>query len=132
MTSLSLHAFLLVAFGGALGASLRYITTVYITRWLGSGFPFGTLIVNIVGSFFMGVLITILARYVDGGSQLRLLLAVGFLGSYTTFSAFSLEIFTLLERNETLAATVYIAISLTGTLSATLLGMWITKALGTE
>ena len=89
---------LLVFFGAGLGGVLRYGLSNGIHILLGRNFPYGTLTVNISGCFLMGLLSTILLDHVDGmSSQLRALLLIGFLGSYTTFSAFSMETLNLFE-----------------------------------
>jgi len=88
--------FALVAMGGALGAALRHLVSLWSLRQFGPSFPVGTMAVNILGSFLMGVLIAWFT--LRGGSQgLRLFLAVGVLGGFTTFSAFSLDAVNLLE-----------------------------------
>ncbi|WP_062115899.1 fluoride efflux transporter CrcB [Aureimonas sp. AU40] len=104
----------LVAVGGGLGSLLRYGAAVAATRWFGSAFPFGTLFVNVTGSFVMGVLIEYLARRYAGtaGAGLRLFLATGILGGYTTFSTFSLDVAVLAERGALLTAFVYLAASI--------------------
>lgn len=81
---------LLVAAGGALGAAARYLLGGWIQNWLGSSFPWGTLVINVSGSLIIGLVLGLVDR--DAlSSQARLLLAVGVLGGYTTFSTFSYE-----------------------------------------
>ncbi|MEZ6022024.1 MAG: fluoride efflux transporter CrcB [Hyphomonadaceae bacterium] len=109
---------LLVALGGAIGASARYGVGVAMGRLLGLGFPWGTLTVNIVGGCLMGVLA---ARVGPEQENLRLLLGVGVLGGFTTFSAFSLETLRLMEHGSWLAL-VYIAASLVLSIAACWLG----------
>lgn len=89
---------LLVALGGALGAALRHGANHAALRLFGPGFPWGTLFVNVAGSFVMGVLVVCLARRLGGGPEWRLFLATGLLGGFTTFSAFSLDVAALWER----------------------------------
>ncbi len=96
-----------VALGGAAGAMLRYLTNVGVMRLIGPGFPWGTLIVNIAGSFAMGVLVVVLAH--KGGMRFAPLLMTGVLGGFTTFSAFSLDSFTLYERGQIGLAAAYVA-----------------------
>ena len=96
MSSLSpLAATINVAIGGAFGAALRYQTGRAMTAWMGApmmgAFPWATLAVNAVGSFAMGLLAGWLVRQGGGGDQVRLLIGIGLLGGFTTFSAFSLE-----------------------------------------
>lgn len=114
-----------VAIGGALGASLRYLTNVSALRMFGPGFPYATLIVNVLGSLFMGVLIVMLAK--KGGTHLAPFLMTGLLGGFTTFSAFSLDVFTLWERGDTLTAVGYIAASLILSLAALAAGVYLSR-----
>jgi CrcB protein len=98
-----------VAIGGALGSMLRYLTNVGVMRAIGPGFPYGTLIVNILGSFLMGFLLVVLAH--KDLTRLAPLLMTGVLGGFTTFSAFSLDTLTLWERGDIPAALLYVAAS---------------------
>lgn len=123
-----MNIWLSIAAGGALGACTRYATTHMITRMMGVGFPYGTVAVNIVGSLFMGVVIGLLARYAEGQEPWRSFLVIGFLGSYTTFSSFSLDAIALIQRGELLAGGGYIFISVLGSLFALLLGLALVKA----
>jgi len=97
---------LLVALGGAVGAVARYGVGLGAARWLNAGYPWGTLVVNVVGGLAMGVLI---ARVGPEQENLRLALGVGFLGGFTTFSAFSLETVRLMEHQPGLAALYVLA-----------------------
>lgn len=128
MTALSpLAATLNVALGGAVGAVLRYQTGRGLTAWLGpqavTAFPWATLTVNVVGSLAMGLLAGWLARHGTGGEQWRLLLGVGLLGGFTTFSAFSLEMMLLVERGQAATAIAYALISVLAGLAALYLGL---------
>jgi CrcB protein len=122
-----LMASLHVALGGAIGAVLRYQTGRGLTHWLGAqtvtAFPWATLTVNIVGSLAMGLLAGFLARHGQGGEQWRLLLGVGVLGGFTTFSAFSLELMLLIERGQAGQAFIYGAVSVLAGLSALYIGL---------
>jgi CrcB protein len=118
----------LVAVGGALGACLRYLVGVWTLANLGAGLPFATWSVNILGSFAMGVLIAWLMRLESGGAELRLLLGVGVLGGFTTFSAFSLEVFTMINRNEIGLAAAYAVSSVAGSVLALMAGVWLVRA----
>jgi CrcB protein len=100
-----------VALGGALGSLARYLVGIYAGRWLGTAFPWGTLFINVSGSFFIGVFAESFALRWDAGQATRVFLVVGICGGYTTFSTFSLEIVTLLNRGEILAASAYMAAS---------------------
>ena len=117
--------FLQVALGGAIGASLRYAANIGAMRLFGPGFPAATLFVNILGSFLMGVLVVTLAK--KGGTHLAPLLMTGILGGFTTFSAFSLDAFTLFERGESTTALLYIAASVILSLAALAAGILLTR-----
>jgi CrcB protein len=97
-----------VALGGAIGALLRFAGVLAIGRWSGGAFPWGTLGVNICGSFLIGVAAAVFLLK-PGLQHLGPFLVTGVLGGFTTFSAFSLEMFQLLERGRTLAAAGYAA-----------------------
>ncbi|MGO4436447.1 fluoride efflux transporter CrcB [Rhizobium sp. RAF56] len=109
---------LLVAVGGAFGSLLRYGVGLWSLRVAGPGFPWGTLTVNLVGCFLIGVLAELISRKFGGSVELRLLLITGVLGGFTTFSAFSLDALVLFERGETVAALLYIASSVVVSLAA--------------
>lgn len=86
-----MNRYLLIALGAAFGANARYMVGVWAGSRLGAGFPFGTLIVNISGSFVLGFLLTLGTGRLQLSPEMRLLLAVGFLGSFTTFSSYAVE-----------------------------------------
>ena len=117
-----------VAAGGALGAAGRYLVNVWTGRLLGSGFPWGTLTVNIVGSFMMGALITYMALKWSTSQEMRAFLTTGVLGGFTTFSAFSLDFATLYERKEFGLAAAYAAGSVGLSLVAIFAGMALMRA----
>ena len=104
-------AYLAIAIGGALGSMARYATGIYVGRWLGTAFPWGTLLINIFGSFLIGVFAESFALRWDASPSTRVFLVVGICGGYTTFSTFSLDIVTLINRGELLAAGAYILAS---------------------
>lgn len=106
-----------VAAGGAAGSVARYSMGRYVLRYMGAGFPWGTLAVNIVGSFAIGLCM----HYLPRDASLRLLIITGFLGGFTTFSAFSMEALTLLKAHP-LHAVLYILLSVLGSLAAVFLG----------
>jgi len=120
---------LLVAVGGATGSVARYLTGLVMTRLFGSAFPWGTITVNIVGSFIIGLLTELIARKFSAPLELRLLLVVGFLGGFTTFSSFSLDTMALFERGEGLTAFVYVAASVLLSLAAAFGGLALGRSL---
>ena len=123
-----------VALGGAIGALLRYQSGRLMTHWLGAAvvtaFPWATLVVNVVGSLFMGALAGFHARHGSGGEQWRLFIGVGVLGGFTTFSSFSLEMMLLIERGQAFQALTYALVSLLAGLTALYLGLIIMRIAG--
>ena len=117
----------LVAAGGAIGASLRHLVASASLRLVGRNFPWGTLTVNLLGCLAMGVIIGLLARRSHASNELRLFVATGLLGGFTTFSAFSLDFAVLWERGAPLAAFLYAAASVLGSLAALFLGLWLVR-----
>ena len=94
-----MQRYLLIAAGAALGANARYLVGVWAGGRLGAAFPYGTFIVNVTGSLILGFLFTVLTERVANAAELRWFLAVGFLGSYTTFSSFAVESTSLLQTS---------------------------------
>lgn len=128
---------LLVALGGGMGAWLRYLVGLAWLRGIGpiaaSAFPWATLTVNLIGSCAMGLLAGWLARHAGsetlaGGEQWRLLLGVGVLGGFTTFSAFSLELVGLIQRGSLGSAAAYAALSLLGGAGGLLAGLALARS----
>ncbi len=120
----------IVAAGGAFGSALRYLTAMLMLRLTGATFPWGTLIINIVGSFAMGLFIELLARRFGASNELRLLVATGVLGGFTTFSSFSLEVAVLWERGMASAALAYVLASVLGSICALFAGLWLVRVVG--
>jgi len=118
---------LLAAAGGAMGAGTRYLVNVGFGRWLGSGFPWHTLFVNIIGSLLMGLLIEAFALRYHGSMDMRTFLTTGLLGGFTTFSAFSLDFALLVERKQELAAGLYLATSIGLSIMALFAGLLIAR-----
>ncbi|MEG3168677.1 fluoride efflux transporter CrcB [Sphingomonas sp. LB3N6] len=118
---------LYVMVGGAVGSGARYLAGSATTALLGPDYPFGTLAVNIVGGLLMGVLVGVLARN-DASEHWRLLLAVGVLGGFTTFSAFSLEVVTMIERGAFGVAFGYVLVSVIGSIAALFAGLSAVRA----
>src|ERR1700712_2142846 len=100
--------YLLVFVGGGIGASLRHTINVFCARCMGTGFPYGTFIINITGSTVMGLIAGYLTFKGEGSQPWRLFLMTGILGGYTTFSAFSLDAVLLYERGEIALALFYV------------------------
>jgi CrcB protein len=119
---------LLVMLGGAFGSGARYLVGRAALGLWGPGYPWGTLIVNLAGGLAMGVLAGSLARFGEGGENWRLLLGVGVLGGFTTFSAFSLDVMMMLERGDWGMALGYILASVIGAVAALALGLGILRA----
>ncbi|MFM2356780.1 MAG: hypothetical protein RLZZ528_2516 [Pseudomonadota bacterium] len=110
-----------VALGGALGASARYLTNVGAARLFGAGFPWGTVIVNVLGSFLMGVLVVVLAQ--RDAMRLVPFLMTGILGGFTTFSAFSLDAVKLFQSGQPALAALYVLGSVTLSIAGLVAGM---------
>jgi CrcB protein len=119
---------LAIAAGGAVGSAARYGTMVWVARWLGAGFPYGTLAVNVVGGFVMGALVELLALAWSPGGLMRAFLAVGVLGGYTTFSTFSLDAWLMIERGDYGFAFLYIVASVVFSIAALIAGAQIMRA----
>ena len=116
----------LVALGGAIGAALRHLTGIGVNRLLGhQDFPLTILTVNIVGSFLMGVFVDVAAQ--RGLTHYSPFVMTGLLGGFTTFSAFSLETVTLIERGATMQAALYIALSVGLSVGALLAGLIVSR-----
>lgn len=116
-----------VAVGGAAGAVCRYIAGLSAVRLFGQGFPWGTVFVNVVGSFFMGVLVVVLLHTLD--NRFAPFLLTGFLGGFTTFSAFSLDAVTLYERGQVALAAGYVAGSVCLSLVALAAGLVLARSI---
>jgi fluoride exporter len=118
---------LLVAAGGAFGAVVRHLTSGLALKAIGPGWPYGTFFINVSGSLAMGVLAGWLALKGEGGAHWRLLLGVGVLGGYTTFSAFSLDTALMIERREYAPAAAYVFGSVLIGLAGLFVGLWISR-----
>ena len=120
--------FLSVAAGGALGAGARYLVAAQMLRLMGPNFPWGTLTVNIAGSFIMGVLVELMALRLSVTPEVRVFLVTGVLGGFTTFSAFSLDVVNLLERKTSALALLYTFGSVGGAVLGLFAGLWLMRA----
>ena len=123
----------LVGLGGAFGSIARYLVGNATMRWAAPhnavGFPWGTLLVNILGCAAIGVLAVAIERLTSLNSELRLLLITGFLGGFTTFSSFGLDTWALMRKGEWLYATAYVSASVgLGILAVALMFAWMGKS----
>lgn len=118
---------LFVMVGGAVGSGARYLTGRAMLSLLGPDYPFGTLAVNLIGGLLMGVLVGVLARN-SASETWRLLLGVGVLGGFTTFSAFSLDVVTMIERGAIGVALGYVLVSVIGSVAALFAGLSAVRA----
>lgn len=123
----SLSTYLYIAIGGGLGASFRFFISQIMLQWLGKGFPFGTLLVNVIGSFLLGLVYSLTEQGHLEIIPWRTLVAIGFLGAFTTFSTFSLDSLLLLQQGQTLKGLLNIIFNLFFCLGAAWLGMQIVK-----
>lgn len=120
-----MNSMLLVAAGGAVGSVFRYLVGLWAIRAFGPAFPLGTLAINVVGSFVIGLLVELIARRFGGSSEMRLLLVTGLCGGFTTFSSFSLEFVALVERGAMPLAIAYLAASVIVSIAATFFGLYV-------
>lgn len=124
-----MNSLIWVGLGGALGAISRFVVADAVFKWAAKPYPYGTLSVNMLGSFAIGIAYVLLVKNEFGGDAHRHLFMVGFLGAFTTFSTFSLESITLLQQGRWVAAGSYVLLSLAGCMLATALGIVLTKQL---
>lgn len=122
--------YLIVFLGAGIGGALRHGVNVAAARIFGYGFPWGTMIVNVAGSFLMGILAGYFAYRTGIGQHLKLLLVTGVLGGFTTFSAFSLDFALLVERNQPASAAAYALGSVAASLAAVFLGLALFRSAG--
>jgi CrcB protein len=120
---------LAVAAGGAVGAVARYLVMSGVGVLLGSGFPYATLTVNVVGSFILGVIVESAALVWSPGEALRAFLVVGMLGAFTTFSTFSLDVAVLYERGAFASLAAYIILSVVVSIAALFAGLALVRAI---
>lgn len=116
-----------VALGGAIGAALRFLIGMGIFKATGPGFPLGVLTVNILGSFAMGLFVVFAAK--TSNTHLSPFVMTGLLGGFTTFSAFSLEAYTLFERGQTGAAALYVGASVVLSIAGLIAGIMIARGI---
>lgn len=123
----SLNTILAVAAGGALGATGRHLVSRASVHLLGTSFPWGTVVVNVMGSLVMGMLIELAALKLSMSLEMRAFIFVGLLGGFTTFSTFSLDAVTLFERGEMLSAFLYVLGSVVASVSGLFLGLYLIR-----
>ena len=121
--------FVWIGLGGVVGANARYLVGRLALAALGGSFPYGTLLANLTGCGLIGVVMAVLAERGASNPTWRLLLVVGLLGGYTTFSSFAYETVTLLEEGRFLRATAYVVASNGGGLLACAAGIWLVRVL---
>jgi len=119
---------LAVAAGGAVGAVMRFGFASSVNNWLGRGFPYGTLAVNVLGSLIMGLLYVLMLERLSVGPEWRAALQIGLLGAFTTFSSFSIETLMLIENGEVFRAVLNIVLSV----SICLVAVWLGVTLGRQ
>ncbi len=122
-----MNGLIYVALGGAIGASGRYLLGQALFRLTGPGFPWGTLVANVLGGLLMGLLVGWLALKISGGEHWRLFLAVGVLGGFTTFSSFSLETVRMLETKAYVHMIGYVSASVVLSVFAVFIGLAIAR-----
>ena len=127
ISNVTLYAF--VALGGACGASLRFYISQLVLNWLGKGFPFATLMVNIIGSFIMGILYQLIEHEILDINIHRTLIGIGFLGAFTTFSTFSLDSLLLIQQGDLLKAAINILLNVSLCIAAAALGLYLVSAI---
>ncbi len=121
-----MNSIIAISVGAVLGTLSRYFTTLYIGKISTSSFPYATLLINVSGSFVMGVLSALLATKMAGNQELKNLAMIGFLGSFTTFSAFSLDSINLIKEGLYNEALIYIFASVFLSIAALFIGIIIT------
>ena len=122
-----MNALVLVMAGGAMGAGLRHLVGRAALLAFGAGWPWGTLIVNLIGGLVMGIVATSVSRFASAEAW-RLFLAVGVLGGFTTFSAFSLDAMLMIERGALVQMAGYVALSVIGSIVALALGATLARS----
>lgn len=120
---------LLVGAGGSLGSVLRYLVGLWMLQRAGPAFPWGTLFVNVTGSFLIGFLAEFIMHKMGASPEMRVFLITGVLGGYTTFSAFSLDAIALLEHGQTMSGLAYIVASVGLSMLAVFAGLALMRAM---
>ena len=123
-----MQLFLLACLGGAIGSGARYLVNVVCAQCLAPGFPWATFFVNVVGSLLMGVVVAGIVPALGGSVAWRTFLATGILGGFTTFSAFSLDVIDLMQRQQTGPALLYVSGSFVISIAALAAGLTLARA----
>jgi CrcB protein len=118
-----------IAIGGAFGAVSRHLLAGRVTQLLGLGFPYGTLVVNLLGCFLLGLLVELFALKLSVPRPVQAMLTTGFMGAFTTFSTFSLETVLLVERQNIMLAALYVGVSVVLGIGAFALAMVLVRSL---
>ena len=121
--------FFIVGFGSFFGGGSRYLIQQFITRQYPSSFPYGTLLVNILGCFIIGILFSLSEKAYLLSNEIKLLLVTGFCGGFTTFSSFSIENYAMLKDGQILYVLAYVGLSIFLGFMATYLGVFLIKIL---
>lgn len=119
----------LVAIGGAIGSVARYLVGVWGVKLAGPNFPWGTITVNVVGAFLIGLMVEMVARRFDASSEVRVFIVTGIIGGFTTWSSFTLDAVVLFERGDMGLAAVYLLASLVVSFAAIFAGLALGRAL---
>ncbi len=122
--------FVLICLGGAAGTGARYLVGVGAGRWLGTVFPWGTLIVNLVGSFLIAVIMELGIRFGAIPAELRVVLTTGVMGGFTTYSSFNYELLGYFQRGAWGLGALYLAATVAGCLVAGLAGLAVARLVG--
>tara|TARA_B100001093_G_scaffold518104_1_gene601829 strand:+ start:559 stop:969 length:411 start_codon:yes stop_codon:yes gene_type:complete len=130
-TEFSLNLALAAAVGGALGAVVRHLVVQQTANIFGTDLPWGTFIVNTIGSFILGIAVEIFALIWTPGQAFQIMLTAGLCGSLTTFSAFSMDLVTLFEQGFLTKAGIYLVVSILSGVMALLAGMALIRAINT-
>jgi CrcB protein len=125
--NMTLFKILIIAIGGSIGSVARYLTVKGVDEKMNTAFPYGTLTVNLVGSFLIGLFYVLAVRKTGMTENWRLFLGAGFCGGFTTFSAFAWENFSLFQQKMLGTAFLYTSVSLVAGFSALALGAWIAR-----
>lgn len=122
-----LKTILFIALGGAMGSVLRFLTTVFVSRFWSAHFPLATFLTNVVGCFLIGFFVGLLEKNQIADSAVKWFLITGFCGGYTTFSAFGIENYNLMQTQHSLLALGYIALSILLGILAVWFGLFISR-----